>query len=122
MTSIPQAAINAATAALRSEGTSGQLEALAAIVLEAAAPHLTAAKLHPAENMTLTIAKAQLERGENPPINTTAMLAMTVERLAGIRDYQADIAEPIGADQEPGELGSVFDNDDNHEHDGESPT
>jgi hypothetical protein len=41
---VPQAAIDAAKEALRNEGTSGQLEALAAIVLEAAAPHIAAAE------------------------------------------------------------------------------
>jgi hypothetical protein len=43
--------------------------------------------LRPAENMALTVARAQLDRGENPPRNITAMLLATVERLAGIRDY-----------------------------------
>lgn len=39
--------------------------------------------LEPAENIALTVARAQLERGENPPINTTAALVLTIERLAG---------------------------------------
>jgi hypothetical protein len=41
---VPQAAVAAAAQALRNEGTLGQLEALAAIVLEAAAPLIAAAE------------------------------------------------------------------------------
>lgn len=42
-----------------------------------------AATLLPAERIALTIARAQLARGENPPINTTAALALALERLTG---------------------------------------
>lgn len=38
--------------------------------------------LHPLERVALLAAKGQLERGENPPINTTEVLVMTIERLA----------------------------------------
>ena len=42
--------------------------------------------LLPVEKMTLAIAKGMLARGENPGVNTTAVLVMTIERLAGISD------------------------------------
>lgn len=48
--------------------------------------------LRPVEKMALTVAKSQLARDENPPINTTAMLIMTIERLAGISDYMVEEA------------------------------
>lgn len=31
--------------------------------------------------MALTIARSQVKRGENPPINTTTMLIMALERI-----------------------------------------
>ena len=37
--------------------------------------------LLPAEHVALTVASAQVRRGENPGINTTAMLVATLERL-----------------------------------------
>lgn len=40
-----------------------------------------AVKLLPAENMALTVARAQVARGENPPINTTTVLMMALDRL-----------------------------------------
>jgi len=48
---------------------------------------ITKPHLLPVENMTLTIAKAQIARGENPPINTTTMLVMALERITGKEDY-----------------------------------
>jgi hypothetical protein len=42
--------------------------------------------LLPAERMALTVAKAQLQRGENPEINVTAMLLMALERVAEYLD------------------------------------
>ena len=44
-------------------------------------------ELLPAEKMVLTIARAQLERGENPPINMTAMLVHALERITGGPDW-----------------------------------
>lgn len=41
----------------------------------------------PPENMAL--ARSQLHRGENPPVNTTAMLVMALDRLAGYSDWTA---------------------------------
>ena len=38
--------------------------------------------LLPAEHIALTVAQAQLRRGENPPINITTALVLTIERLA----------------------------------------
>lgn len=40
-------------------------------------------KLEPAENIALTIARAQIARGENPPLNTTVMLVIALDRLTG---------------------------------------
>jgi hypothetical protein len=40
-------------------------------------------KLSPIANMSLTIAIAQLERGENPTINITAALVQELVRLKG---------------------------------------
>lgn len=40
--------------------------------------------LLPAENIALTVARAQLGRGENPPINTTTALVMALDRLTSI--------------------------------------
>lgn len=37
--------------------------------------------LLPAEYLALKIATAQLRRGENPPINITTTLVLTIERL-----------------------------------------
>jgi hypothetical protein len=39
--------------------------------------------LLPAEALAHSVAKAQLGRGENPPPNTTAALAVTIDRLTG---------------------------------------
>jgi hypothetical protein len=40
------------------------------------------ALLLPPERIALTVAKAQLRRGENPGINVTTVLVMALERLA----------------------------------------
>ncbi len=37
--------------------------------------------LLPVEDLALTIARSYLDRGENPPINTTTVLVMTLDRL-----------------------------------------
>jgi len=47
---------------------------------------LVPADLLPAEQMALTVARSQVGRGENPGINVTAALLLTVERLAGQGD------------------------------------
>ena len=46
--------------------------------------------LLPAEKIALTVASAVLARGDQPGMNTTAMLVLTIERLAGISDYTAE--------------------------------
>ena len=46
--------------------------------------------LIPAERMALTVARAQLERGENPGVNMTTVLVMALDRLTGHRDWTAD--------------------------------
>jgi hypothetical protein len=42
---------------------------------------MTATALLPLESMALFVARKQLERGENPEINTTAMLVWIIDRL-----------------------------------------
>jgi hypothetical protein len=39
--------------------------------------------LQPTERIALTVATAQLRRGENPDMNVTAMLALALTRLTG---------------------------------------
>ena len=39
------------------------------------------AELQPAESMALTVARAQIRRGENPEINVTTVLVMALDRL-----------------------------------------
>lgn len=50
---------------------------------------MSAVKLHPAESIALTVARGQVERGENPEINVTTMLVLTLDRLTGRRDWTA---------------------------------
>lgn len=38
-------------------------------------------ELAPAENIAVTVARAQVQRGENPPVNTTSMLLIIIDRL-----------------------------------------
>lgn len=45
------------------------------------------AELLPAESMALTVARAQCARGDNPEINTTAMLVLALDRLTGREDW-----------------------------------
>jgi hypothetical protein len=46
-------------------------------------------QLAPAERLAVTVASAQLARGENPPVNTTAALLLTIKRLTGEGQEQA---------------------------------
>jgi hypothetical protein len=41
--------------------------------------------LSPTEGLALKVARAQLLRGENPPVNTTAVLVLALDRLTGGR-------------------------------------
>jgi hypothetical protein len=54
--------------------------------------------LLPHEALALSVAKAQLGRGENPPPNTTAALVLTVDRLTGAMccDMHGRNCEPPG--------------------------
>lgn len=45
------------------------------------------AELLPAEDMALTVARAQVRRGEDPGLNTTTMLVMALDRLTGREDW-----------------------------------
>lgn len=51
--------------------------------------------LIPAERMALTVARAQLERGDNPPRNITGVLVMTIDRLLGGPGQIIKINEPM---------------------------
>ena len=50
--------------------------------------------LIPAERLALTVARAQLERGDNPPVNITTVLVMTIDRLTGGPGQCIKINEP----------------------------
>jgi hypothetical protein len=54
------------------------------------------AKLEPAERLAFTVASAQVARDENPGINTTAALVLTVQRLITERTALADADNAIG--------------------------
>lgn len=49
--------------------------------------------LLPAENIALTIAAAQLRRGETLTPNVATMLVLTLERLTGVDDWTKRTAE-----------------------------
>lgn len=51
------------------------------------------AELLPAENMALTVARAQVQRGDNPPLNITTVLVMALDRLTGREDWQETSGE-----------------------------
>jgi hypothetical protein len=50
--------------------------------------------LIPAERLALTVARAQIERGDNPPVNITTVLVMTIDRLTGGPGQCIKINEP----------------------------
>lgn len=50
--------------------------------------------LIPAERLALTVARAQLERGDNPPVNITTVLVMTIDRLLGGEVRAIKLSEP----------------------------
>jgi hypothetical protein len=50
--------------------------------------------LIPAERVALTVARAQLERGDTVTANIAAVLVMTVDRLTGGRGRAIQINEP----------------------------
>lgn len=60
----------------------------------------TPSRLAPAENMVITIARAQLRRGENPPVNTTSMLMIIIGRLVSGQSPEEfyDARDPEGED------------------------
>jgi hypothetical protein len=66
-------------------------------ILAIAAPLLSAAVLLPAESMAVTVARAQLERGDNPTPNTTALLLATLDRLTGREDWRVHGIRPDGS-------------------------
>lgn len=50
--------------------------------------------LIPAERLALTVARAYLERGDNPPPSITAILVMTIDRLLGGPGQCIPLEEP----------------------------
>jgi hypothetical protein len=46
-----------------------------------------AAELLPAESIALTVALAQVQRGEDPAPNTAALCVLALARLAGRHDW-----------------------------------
>lgn len=48
------------------------------------------AVLLPAESIALTVALAQVQRGEHPSPNVTAMCVLTLARIAGRYDWTAE--------------------------------
>jgi hypothetical protein len=75
-------------------GCGACFDVLAGRVTELERLAASVAVLLPAENMALTVARGQIERGENPPVNTTAMLAATLDRLTGRADWTAQDGGP----------------------------
>lgn len=63
------------------------------------------AALLPAERIALTIAQAQIQRGDNPEINVTTALLLTIERLSA--DLAA--AEARGRKQAADEIAEWLD-------------
>jgi len=63
-----------------------QIEAVMTTLATAGFMHFTDQEplpsgLIPAERLALTVARRQLERGDNPPLNITTALVMTIDRL-----------------------------------------
>lgn len=50
---------------------------------------MSAPELHPAESMALTVALAQVQRGDDPEANVTAMCVYALARLTGRFDWTA---------------------------------
>ena len=63
------------------------------------------ADLLAAESAALTVARAQVERGENPPYGTTTMLVLALDRLTGRSDWREDnvVIDGQPVDGEPGD-------------------
>lgn len=73
---------------VRGHGTENHRPLLGSLVMEPGEWHDIAdlaqpPALQPVENMALTIALAQIERGDEVPANTTAALILALARLVG---------------------------------------
>lgn len=55
---------------------------------------MTSPDLLPGESLVLTIALAQVQRGETPPPNTAAACVLALARITGRYDYTDDEATP----------------------------
>jgi hypothetical protein len=53
------------------------------LLANATAPHPGYRQLLPEERLAVSMATAQLARGENPPVNTTAMVLLALKGLTG---------------------------------------
>jgi len=62
------------------------------------------ARLEPAERMAFTVAASQVARDENPGINTTAALLLTIQRLIGEAPGRAETAREAPAPDDTGRL------------------
>jgi hypothetical protein len=49
--------------------------------------------LIPAERLALTVARRQLERGDNPPPNITTVLVMAIDRLLAAQPPESTVTE-----------------------------
>lgn len=58
------------------------------------------AKLIPAESVALTVALAQVLRGETPPPNTSAMCILALARLTGRHDWIKDAEDQATAEMD----------------------
>jgi len=63
------------------------------------------ATLTPAERLAFTVASAKVARDENPGINTTAALLLTIQRLLA-DGAETDSAASVSDDSDPGPLAS----------------
>ena len=57
------------------------------------------ADLLPVESIALTVALAQVLRGDDPDANTAAMCVLALARLTDRHDWTAKTTVPTGADQ-----------------------
>lgn len=67
------------------------------------------AELLPAEDMALTVARAQAERGEPVTPNVAVVLVMALDRLTGRSDWTAAGSEAEQADEAPANAVEIAD-------------
>jgi hypothetical protein len=57
-------------------------------------------ELHPAESMSLTVALAQVKRGESPTPNIATMCVYALARITGRYDWKQDLEDSIPSAEE----------------------